>query len=161
VNYVLDGQQRLSTIYAVFAKNRTQAPNENAGLKTFDISFDLDKGAFCAQEDFDITAFVKDLKDIPESYHARIQELHSRFNNYEVPVVTITRRSKTEAGIIFVEEVLHHVLETQEEQDRWLSENRENIQGQIRRGIEELDRGEGIPQDRLESYLADLKTEPE
>jgi hypothetical protein len=35
-----------------------------------------------------------------------------------------------------VEEVLLHLVETQEEQDRWLSENREAINAKIRRGIE-------------------------
>ncbi len=60
-----------------------------------------------------------------------------------------------------VEEVLHHLLETQEEQDRWLLENREAINAQIRRGIEQLDRGEGIPGNKLEAHLAKLKAKPE
>jgi len=60
-----------------------------------------------------------------------------------------------------VEEVLLRLLETQEEQDRWLSENREAINTKIRRGIDQLDRGEGIPEDRLDGYLANLKTKPE
>ena len=57
-----------------------------------------------------------------------------------------------------VEEVLLRLLETQEEQDRWLLENRETINARIRRGIEQLDRGEGIPEDRLDAYLANLKS---
>jgi hypothetical protein len=60
-----------------------------------------------------------------------------------------------------VEEVLLHLLETQEEQDRWLSENREASSAKIRRGIEQLDRGEGITEGRLDSYLAELKAKPE
>jgi predicted transcriptional regulator len=60
-----------------------------------------------------------------------------------------------------VEEVLHHLLETQEEQDRWLLENREAINAQIRRGIEQLDRGEGIPDNKLEAHLTKLKAKPE
>jgi hypothetical protein len=60
-----------------------------------------------------------------------------------------------------VEEVLHRLLETQEEQDRWLLENREANSAKIRRGIEQLDRGEGIPEDRLDAYLAELKCKPE
>ena len=58
-----------------------------------------------------------------------------------------------------VEEVLHHLLETQEEQDRWLLENREVIGAKIRRGIEQLDRGEGIPEDQLDTHLAKLKSQ--
>jgi len=60
-----------------------------------------------------------------------------------------------------VEEVLLRLLETQEEQDRWLLENREAINAKIKRGIDQFDRGEGIPEDRLEAYLAELKAKPE
>jgi hypothetical protein len=60
-----------------------------------------------------------------------------------------------------VEEVLLHLLETQEEQDRWLLDNREAINVKIRRGIEQMDRGEGIPENQLNSHLAKLKSQPE
>jgi hypothetical protein len=60
-----------------------------------------------------------------------------------------------------LEEVLLRLLETQEEQDRWLLENQEANNAKIRRGIEELDRGEGIPEDQLDAYLAKLKADPE
>ncbi len=60
-----------------------------------------------------------------------------------------------------VEEVLLRLLETQEEQDRWLLENRETIDAKIKRGIDQLDRGECIPEDRLDAYLADLKAKSE
>ncbi|MGA9039970.1 MAG: hypothetical protein WB421_05490 [Terriglobales bacterium] len=53
------------------------------------------------------------------------------------------------------------MAETQEEQDRWLLENREAINGKIRRGIDQLDRGEGIPENQLDAYLAKLKAKPE
>ena len=56
-----------------------------------------------------------------------------------------------------VEEVLLRLLEAQEEQDRWLLENREIINAKIKRGIEQLDRGEGIPEDQLDARLANLK----
>ena len=65
------------------------------------------------------------------------------------------------SGSSTVEEVLLRLLEIQEEQDRWLSENREAINAKIRRGIEQLDRGEGIPEDQLDSHLARLKAKPE
>jgi len=81
--------------------------------------------------------------------------------NIEIRDAVLQARIKRQlqaSGSSSVEEVLHHLLETQEEQDRWLSENREVIQAKIRRGIEQLDRGQGIPEDRLDSYLADLKS---
>ena len=60
-----------------------------------------------------------------------------------------------------IEEVLLRLLETQEEQGRWLLENREENNAKIRRGTGQLDRGEGIPEDRLDAYLAELKTKLE
>jgi hypothetical protein len=64
-------------------------------------------------------------------------------------------------GSSSVEEVLLRLLETQEEQDRWLLENREAINAKIRRGIDQLGRGEGIPEDQLDTYLARLKVQSE
>jgi hypothetical protein len=115
LNYVLDGQQRLSTIYAVFCKDRTQSTeDELEDITTFDIYFDLDAKLFLAEKDlvrehhsfplkslFDMPAYLNILKEIPAEYQAAIQELYAKFNNYEVPIVTITKRSKEEVGIIF------------------------------------------------------------
>ncbi len=60
-----------------------------------------------------------------------------------------------------IEDVLLHLLETQEEQDRWLLENRKLHQAKIQRGLQQLERGEGIPEDQLDAYLAELKAQPE
>jgi hypothetical protein len=62
-------------------------------------------------------------------------------------------------GAASAEEALLRLLETQEEQDRWLLENKATINARIRRGIEQLDRGEGIPEDQLDDYLAKLKAQ--
>jgi hypothetical protein len=56
-----------------------------------------------------------------------------------------------------VEEVLLRLVETKEEQDRWLLENRVTVNAKIRTGIDQLDRGEGIPEDQLDAHLARLK----
>jgi hypothetical protein len=50
-------------------------------------------------------------------------------------------------GAASAEESLGRLLDTQQELDRWLLENRDLINAKIRRGIEQLDRGEGIPGD--------------
>ena len=57
-----------------------------------------------------------------------------------------------------VEEVLLRLLDTQEEQDRWLQENSDSINAKILTGIQQLDRGEGIPEDQLDAHLAKLKS---
>jgi hypothetical protein len=64
-------------------------------------------------------------------------------------------------GAASAEEALLRLLETQEEQDRWLLENKARINAKIKRGIDQLDKGEGIPEDRLDAYLSKLKTQPE
>ena len=64
-------------------------------------------------------------------------------------------------GAASVEEALLRLLDTQEEQDRWILEHRTAIDAKIRRGIEQLDRGEGIAEDQLDSYLAKLKAQSE
>lgn len=64
-------------------------------------------------------------------------------------------------GAANAEEALLHLLQTQEEQDRWLLENRQILNGKIRRGIEQLDRGEGVSEQELDAYLADLKSQCE
>ena len=58
-----------------------------------------------------------------------------------------------------VEEALRRLLETQEEQDRWLAQNRAAIDEKIKRGLDQLDRGEGIPEDQLHAHLAKLKAD--
>ncbi len=43
-------------------------------------------------------------------------------------------------------------------QNHWLVESRDTINARIKRGIAQLDRGEGIPEDKLDAYLASLKS---
>ena len=69
------------------------------------------------------------------------------------------RKQLDATGSGSVEEVLLHSLETQDEQDRWLLENRDTINAKIRRGIERLDRGDVIPEDQLTAYLAKLNSQ--
>jgi predicted transcriptional regulator len=64
-------------------------------------------------------------------------------------------------GAASAEEALLRLLETQEEQDRWLLENKNAINAKIRRGLHQLDRGEGIPEDELDAHLAKLKAQLE
>ena len=59
------------------------------------------------------------------------------------------------------DEVIERALELFHSQEEWLKANRQAIDAKIRRGMEELDRGEGIPEDELDAYLERLKTQPE
>jgi hypothetical protein len=70
-------------------------------------------------------------------------------------------RQMEATGVANAEEVLLRLLDTQEEQDRSLLENKSEIDQKIRMGMAQLERGEGIPEDQLSAYLAKLKSQPE
>ncbi len=67
------------------------------------------------------------------------------------------RRQIETAGNGSVEETLNRLLQTQEEQDRWLTDQRDIINEKILRGFQQLDRGEGIPGDEALSQLKERK----
>jgi predicted transcriptional regulator len=46
-------------------------------------------------------------------------------------------------------------------QDLWLLHSREELDAKIRRGLHQLDRGEGMPDDELDDYVAKMKARPE
>jgi len=52
-----------------------------------------------------------------------------------------------------VEDVLFDALEIQAEREAWLQENKEAINAKIERGLAQLDRGEGIPGEKLRERL--------
>jgi Arc/MetJ-type ribon-helix-helix transcriptional regulator len=59
------------------------------------------------------------------------------------------------------DDVIDRALAVLHEQDEWLMANREANDGKIRAGIAELERGEGIPEDELDAYLAPVKAQTE
>jgi hypothetical protein len=118
VNYVLDGQQRISSIYATFSDKTEQDPETtdyNPDLDIFEIYYDFTKQSFKPKNE--VIPFAKDviylrnflngaklidsLKTLDPNFHPAAQELYSKFINYELPVVTIKNREKAEVGIIF------------------------------------------------------------
>lgn len=118
VNYVLDGQQRISSVYAVFSDKTEQEETTekyNPTLDIFEIYYDFSKNIFVHKTDvsgkttetiylrnfLDTTKFVDAFMTLDKKYHTAAKELHSKFINYELPVVTIKNREKSEVGIIF------------------------------------------------------------
>src|SRR5438046_4287263 len=92
------------------------------------------------------------------------RETGSRPMNIEIHDSALEARSKKQmqaTGAASAEEALLRLLETQEEQDRWLLENKKAINAKIRRGIDQLDKGAGIPEDQLDAYLVKLIAQPE
>ena len=59
------------------------------------------------------------------------------------------------------DDVIDRALEALHQQDEWLLANRQGIDAKIRQGMAELERGEGIPEEKLDAYLERLKAQPE
>ena len=59
------------------------------------------------------------------------------------------------------DDVIERALEVLHERDEWLMANRQAVDAKIRRGMEELDRGKGIPEDKLDAHLKALKARSE
>lgn len=118
-SYVLDGQQRLSSLYGVFCKIREIDGGENGKYlvdqKIFDIVFLLKHKKFIHVSQlqksngnyielkylFDAPKFHDIIKNIPDDEKNVSVELLSRFSNYEVPIITTKKRELEEVGVIF------------------------------------------------------------
>lgn len=117
VNYVLDGQQRIASLYGVFSEGieqETDGSGYNPNLEIFEFYFDFETNRFLPKSEvvdgsscihlrhlLGVTRLIPALKELDESFHDDAQKLQSRFLNYEVPVVTIENRSREDVGIIF------------------------------------------------------------
>jgi hypothetical protein len=64
---------------------------------------------------------------------------------YDSALEARLRKQIQSTGAASAEEALQRILETQEEQDRWLLESKDALNVKVRRGIEELDRGREFP----------------
>ncbi|HTS49795.1 MAG TPA: hypothetical protein VMH05_17715 [Bryobacteraceae bacterium] len=60
-------------------------------------------------------------------------------------------------GFESADDAMDTALEMLRSQSEWLLENRAAIDSKIQQGINELDRGEGIPEKELDNYLAKLR----
>lgn len=117
VQYVLDGQQRLTAIYALFCQDRRLDPTFDKykiDPTIFDISFDLDEERFVANEElnashtnlklsslFDSEEFHKITGKFSRAHLRAAVALQSQFQNYEIPVVITSKKGKEDIGIIF------------------------------------------------------------
>ncbi len=118
VNYVLDGQQRLSSIYGVFSDKTTQEKGSekyNPCLDIFEIYYDFERSDFFPKSEVDSESvhcvYLRNLLDplrlfdelekINKSHHQEAKQLSSKFLNYDLPVVTIKNRSRKDVGLIF------------------------------------------------------------
>ncbi len=118
INYVLDGQQRVTTIFGVFCEDLKQEQTDfDAECNLFNIYFDLDSKRFVHEKDrnlsntnlrlrllfnnYDFNKEIADTSRYDRDKSRLAVELQSLFQNYELPIVTIKKREKDEVGVIF------------------------------------------------------------
>jgi hypothetical protein len=117
VNYVLDGQQRLASIYGVFSqvvKQEDDTSKYNPNLDIFEIYYDFEKKNFLPKDELgspdvsihlrkllNVTTLISALSNLKNEFHEDAQNLASQFLNYNIPLVTIENRKREDVGIIF------------------------------------------------------------
>jgi len=57
-----------------------------------------------------------------------------------------------------VEDVLLRLLETQEEQDRWVALERDDLQQKITEGLADLERGDVVTENQLDEFMRQAKS---
>ncbi|MBY6225388.1 DUF262 domain-containing protein [Ferrimonas balearica] len=110
-NYILDGQQRLTTLYGVFHSDENTANAELADR--FNICYIPDDDTFvhhlaAGGKDkihlnaiLDTTKLLVELSKFNDEQKARIARLTEAFKDYEFPIVTIRERTNKEVCSIF------------------------------------------------------------
>lgn len=111
VNYILDGQQRLTTLYGVFHSD--QATSDAALADRFNICYLPDEDVFVhhlaaggkikihLNKILDTTKLLAELSRFNDAQKSKIAKLTEAFKDYEFPVVTIKDRSNKEVCSIF------------------------------------------------------------
>ncbi|MFB3226682.1 DUF262 domain-containing protein [Exiguobacterium sp. PHA03] len=113
LNYILDGQQRITSIFGAFIGEEIDAEDLNK-TKNFNIYFDLEDERFVHYEDlnnshpnlkssvlFNVNGFFDEVVGLSPELREKARNLQSIFQNYELPTVTIKKRNKGEVGTIF------------------------------------------------------------
>ena len=111
VNYILDGQQRLTTLYGVFHSDENTADAELADR--FNVCYLPDEDIFIhhlssggkakihLNSILDTTRLLTELPKFNDEQKAKIAKLTESFKDYEFPIVTIKERSNKEVCSIF------------------------------------------------------------
>lgn len=107
VNYVLDGQQRITSVFASLTLENHQPDS------IFDIYYDIANNSFLPSRDdceqpfpvnvlFDTIAFLREIQKLENPKEQElVAELQTRFKEYDIPVITITGQEHEQVCIIF------------------------------------------------------------
>lgn len=111
INYILDGQQRVTSLFGVFCSELENQNNIDESI--FNVYFDVDEKRFLYVEDlvpnhdnlplkllFNNYDFNMVTRDYSREKNELAVKLQSIFQNYEIPTITIKKKSKSEVGVI-------------------------------------------------------------
>jgi hypothetical protein len=119
IDYVLDGQQRLTSIFSVF--QTILEPNPNTAIAWVDVYFDLlaneaaQDSQFVALEPpqvvparhiplkvlFDVPEYGKLIRQVDDATAERLYTLQNRFTEAQIPVETVETENHSRIAIIF------------------------------------------------------------
>jgi hypothetical protein len=119
IDYILDGQQRATSIFGVFQNALTSVVGEDASI--FEISFDLTQEAnvqdsnfiYVPQSEFDRDKhfplrllfnppeYRKFLRTMPETIAEKVDLLYQRFTTARIPIQTFETDDRTAVAIVF------------------------------------------------------------
>lgn len=119
VSYVIDGQQRLTTLYGIFTEHAevddTQTDQYHVDPKIFDLYYCFEEGNFIAGNEKEngknylpmrsvlhSSKFHLAFKNLDPKYHKVAEEIGEILNDYEVPVVSTEKQQRGDIGEIFM-----------------------------------------------------------
>lgn len=169
VNYVLDGQQRLTTLYGVFhSDSETELPEL---AERFSVCFVPETEEFVhasvadptksinLRNILDTTKLLPELQRFSKDDSAKIATLTERFKDYEFPVVTIKDRTNQEVCRVFQRiNSSGTSLSTLELLAAWTWSDQFNLRNQIQELLDRLaDKGyDGIGENMVMRCLASV-----
>ncbi len=116
VDYVLDGQQRITSIYGVFQTDKPQiAEDWSRVYYDFSAAADAQESQFIVLQDpnpdpqryfllrslFDTTAYRKAAANLNEELAKRADGLYERFKEVQIPVLSFETENKKSVAIVF------------------------------------------------------------
>lgn len=119
LDYILDGQQRATSIFGVFQNSLEAVPGEDRSI--FEIYFDLDQEAnvqdsnfiYVPKSEFDEKKhfplrllfnppeYRKFLRSMPEEIAEKVDTLYQRFTTARIPIQTFATDDRTAVAIVF------------------------------------------------------------
>ncbi|NIY89282.1 DUF262 domain-containing protein [Vibrio campbellii] len=159
VQYCLDGQQRISTLFGVFWQNAVAIGSSqyNPEQGVFEVYYDLEEDCFVHANELDtidekryfyLRNLLSNEKQIDvfmthgyeKEIMQKVSKLSSKFLNYDMPIIQISNRAIDEVGVIF--ERINNTgvkLNTMDLMTAWTWDEEFHLRDEIDELLEELE----------------------